>query len=75
VEDHVTQVDASGAKDRLGRLRDPVEVGDQVTDLVFPEGSADGEVARAAAQRIREMRNGITLGGVSIKQLIDENRR
>ena len=35
----------------------------------------DREAARAAAQRIRAMRQGVTLGGLSIKDLINEGRR
>ena len=35
----------------------------------------DREAARAAAQRIRAMRKGVTLGGVCIKDLINEGRR
>ena len=32
----------------------------------------DVERARAAAARIRELRKGVTLGGLTIRQLIDE---
>ena len=31
--------------------------------------------AQAAAERIRELRKGVTLGGLTIRQLIDEGRR
>lgn len=33
------------------------------------------EQARAAVEAIKEMRKGMTLGGVSIRELIDEGRR
>jgi hypothetical protein len=34
----------------------------------------DKERARAAGQRIRELRKGVTLGGLTIRELIDECR-
>jgi hypothetical protein len=34
----------------------------------------DKERARAAGERIRELRKGITLGGLKIRDLIDEGR-
>jgi hypothetical protein len=47
---------------------------------VHPRGHANGTSfdegrAQAAAGRIRELRQGITLGGLTIRQLIDEGRR
>jgi hypothetical protein len=39
------------------------------TDTAF-----DKERAQAAAARIRELRKGLTLGGVTIRELIDEGR-
>jgi prevent-host-death family protein len=80
----VTQVGAFEAKNRLGQLLDLVARGEEVVitrhgkevaRLVPPEESHDREVARAAAQRIREMSKGVTLGDISIRQLIDERRR
>lgn len=35
----------------------------------------DKDRAQAAAARIREERKGVTLGGLTIRQLIDEGRR
>jgi hypothetical protein len=35
----------------------------------------DKERAQAAAARIRELRQGTTLGGLTIRELIDEGRR
>lgn len=37
--------------------------------------SFDKERAQAAAARIRELRQGVTLGGLTIRELIDEGRR
>jgi hypothetical protein len=34
----------------------------------------DKERARAAGERIRELRKGVTLGGLTIRDLIDEGR-
>ncbi len=34
----------------------------------------DKERARAAGERIRELRKGVTLGGLTIRKLIDEGR-
>jgi len=34
----------------------------------------DRERARAAGERIRELRKGVTLGGLTIRELIDEGR-
>jgi hypothetical protein len=38
------------------------------------EPAFDKERAEAAAARIRELRKGVTLGGLTIRQLIDEGR-
>ncbi len=35
----------------------------------------DREKARAAADRIRELRKGVSLGGLTIKDLVNEGRR
>ena len=41
---------------------------------VTPEPIFDKERALAAAARIRELRKGVTLGSLSIRELIDEGR-
>ena len=84
-------VGAFEAKNRLGALLDLVERGEEVTitrhgkpvaKLVTPATSEtqqqkpfDKEAAKAAVEAIREMRKGVTLGGISIRELIDEGRR
>lgn len=84
-------VGAFEAKNRLGALLDLVERGEEVTitrhgkpvaKLVAPATSEtqqqkpfDKEAAKAAVEAIREMRKGVTLGGISIRELIDEGRR
>jgi hypothetical protein len=39
------------------------------------EPASNRERARAAGERIRELRKGVTLGGLTIRALIDEGRR
>jgi prevent-host-death family protein len=78
------EVGAFEAKNKLGQLLDLVEHGEEimitrhgkeVARLVPPRGTFDREAARAAAQRIRAMSKGVTLGGLRIKDLINEGRR
>ncbi len=40
----------------------------------LPATTFDKERARAAGERIRELRKGVTLGGLTIRELIDEGR-
>lgn len=78
------EVGAFEAKSRLGQLLDWVEAGEEVVitrrgkvvaRLVPPNMAFDRERGRRAAQRIRAMRKGVTLGGLAIKDLISEGRR
>ena len=77
------EIGAFEAKNRLGTLLDWVEQGEEVVitrrgkavaKLVSATPEVDREKARAAARRIREMSKGVTLGGLSIRSLIDEGR-
>ena len=77
------EVGAFEAKSKLGQLLDRVEAGEEVVitrrgkivaRLVPPGLAFDRERGRAAAHRIREMRKGVTLGGLKIKDLINEGR-
>ena len=77
-------VGAFDAKNRLGSLLDLVEQGEEVTitrhgkpvaKLVALGETDKASEARAAAARIRERRKGVTLGGISIRELIDEGRK
>lgn len=77
------EVGAFDAKTKLGQLLDWVEAGEEVVitrrgkvaaKLVPPGSGFDRERARAAAERIREMRKGVTLGRLKIKDLINEGR-
>jgi prevent-host-death family protein len=71
------------AKSKLGQLLDWVEAGEEViitrrgkrvARLVAADPAADRERARGVAARIRARRRGITLGGLSIKDLINDGR-
>lgn len=77
------EVGAFEAKSRFGQLLERVEAGEEVVitrrgrvvaKLVAPT-TAGADRAGAAAERIRAMRRGVTLGGATIKELIDEGRR
>ncbi len=76
-------VGAFEAKNTLGSLLDLVEKGEEVVitrrgkpvaRLVPDSGARDREKARRAAADIRQMRKGVTLGGLKIKDLINEGR-
>lgn len=77
------EVGAFEAKNRLGQILDWIEAGEEV--VITRRGKAvarmmpanmtsDRERGRRAAARIREMRRGVTLDGLSIRDLIDEGR-
>jgi prevent-host-death family protein len=79
----VREIGAFEAKSRLGQLLDWVEAGEEViitrrgkaVARVIPPGPAvDRERAHAAAGRIRMRRRGMTLGGLRLKELINEGR-
>ena len=71
------------AKNKLSALLDEVEHGGEVT--ITRRGKAvarlvalqavDKEAAMAAADRIVARSKGVTLGGISIKELVREGRR
>jgi prevent-host-death family protein len=78
------EVGAFEAKNRLGERLDLVERGEEVVitrrgkavaRLVPPKTGFSRPEAREAAQRIRNMSRGVTLGGLRIKDLIEEGRR
>jgi prevent-host-death family protein len=78
-------VGAFEAKNKLGSLLDLVEQGEEVmitrhgkpaARLVAPAETPDRRTAaREAAERIRQRRKGVTLGSISIRELIDEGRK
>jgi prevent-host-death family protein len=79
----MNEVGAFEAESRLGQLLDWVEAGEEVVitrrgkvvaRMVPPGTGFDRERGRRAAQRIRAMRQGVTLGGLALKDLISEGR-
>lgn len=79
------EISADEAESSLNSLLDRIEQGDEivitrggmpVAKLVRADSGADDACrrARAAAAGIREMRKGVTLGGLDLKALIDEGR-
>lgn len=76
-------VGAFEAKNTLGSLLDLVEKGEEVVitrrgkpvaRLVPNTSEVNRESARRAVEDIRKMRKGVTLGGLKIKDLINEGR-
>jgi prevent-host-death family protein len=72
------------AKNRLSALLDRVERGEEITitrhgrpvaRLVPATPGFDRDKARAALEEFRRLRKGVTLGGISIKELINEGRK
>ena len=77
-------VAAFDAKNRFGSLLDMVEQGEEVTitrhgkpvaRLVAPTGKVDRTDAMKAVEDIKRMSKGVTLGGLSIKELIEDGRK
>ena len=77
------EIGAFEAKNKLGTLLDWVEQGEEVlitrrgkavARLVPAEPAFDREKARQAAAGIRARSVGVTLGGLKIKDLVDEGR-
>lgn len=76
-------IGAFEAKNRLSELLRRAEAGEEiaitnrgkvVARLVPPLPEFDREEALKAADRIRARRRGVTLGGLKIKDLIEEGR-
>ncbi len=78
------EVGTFDAKNRFSELLDKVEHGEDVVitrrgkavaRLVPAAAGRDRQKAQEAAARLLERRKGIDLGGLSIKELIEEGRR
>ena len=72
------------AKNKLSQLLELAEQGEEilitrhgkeVAKLVPAHRTLDRESAKRTAGEIREMRQGVTLGGLQIKDLINEGRK
>ena len=77
------ELGAFEAKNTLSALLDRVERGEEITitrrgkavaRLVPAESGNSRDKARAAVARLKTLRKGLTLGGLSLKELIDDGR-
>jgi prevent-host-death family protein len=78
-------VGAIEAKEKLDSLLDLIARGEEVVitrhgkpaaRLVAPSGDeVPASDASAAVRRIRERRRGVTLGGITLRELIDDGRK
>jgi prevent-host-death family protein len=76
-------IGAYEAKTHLPRLLDEVEKGERITitkhgrpvAVLIPPGRAGAPDPDLLIQRIRELRRGNRLNGLSIRELIDQGRR
>lgn len=85
------EIGAFEAQTKFSELLDRVEAGEEVVitrsgkvvaRMVAPEASADRrsiglqpEAAKALIERIRVLRESASLGGLSIREMIDEGRK
>jgi prevent-host-death family protein len=78
------EIGAFEAKSRLGQLLDMVERGEEVVitrhgravaKMVPTSPGHDRDKARRVADQLLEASRGLTLGGLKIKDLINEGRR
>ena len=77
------EIGAFEAKNKLGALLDLVAKGDEVVitrhgkavaRMVPAVASFDRAKAKQAARALIESRRGVTLGGLSVKELVNEGR-
>lgn len=80
----MSEIGAFEAKNRLSELLRRAAAGEEIAitnrgkiiaRLVPPAPGINHDQARAAAARIRQRRRGVTLGELTLKQLIAEGRR
>jgi prevent-host-death family protein len=80
----MAEIGAFEAKNTFGDLLDRVERGEEIiitrrgkpVARLAPLGeNFDRRAALEAVARIRERRKGVTLGGISVRELIDEGRK
>jgi len=78
------EVGSYEAKNKLSALLDRVEKGEEiiitrrgkiVARMVPPTPAFDREAAQAAIKRMLARSKGVTTGGISIKEMINEGRR
>jgi prevent-host-death family protein len=78
------EIEASASDGRLNQLLDRIEAGEEVVitrhgravaHLVPPPSVSGNGQAQKAAAAIRAMSRGVTLGGLSLRDLVAEGRR
>jgi prevent-host-death family protein len=77
------EIGAAEAASQLASLLDRVEAGEElaitrhgrvIAHLIPPSPAVDSTQGQQASERLRELRRGVTLGGISLRELIDEGR-
>jgi prevent-host-death family protein len=79
----MAEVGAFEAKTHLSRLLDQVERGETIVITrhgrpvarLTPVGGSSRDDRQRAIAQLKELRKGQTLGGLSLRELIDEGRR
>jgi prevent-host-death family protein len=79
----MAEVGAFEAKTHLSRLLDQVERGETIVITrhgrpvarLAPVGGSSRDDRQRAITQLKELRKGQTLGGLSLRELIDEGRR
>jgi prevent-host-death family protein len=79
----MTEVGSFEAKTHLSHLLDQVQRGETITITrhgkpvarLVPVGGSSRDDRRRAIAQLKELRKGQTLGGLSVRELIDEGRR
>ncbi len=78
------EIGAFDAKNSLGALLDLVQKGEEIVITrhgkpvarLVPETGSDEKrrLAQAAVDQLRDLRKGITLGGIALRDLVDSGR-
>jgi prevent-host-death family protein len=79
----MAEIGAFEAKTHLSRLLDQVERGETITITrheravarLIPVAGSNRDERRRAITELKQLRAGQTLGGLSVRELIDEGRR
>jgi prevent-host-death family protein len=79
----MAEIGAFEAKTHLSHLLDQVQRGETITITrhgkpvarLVPVGGSSRDDRRRAIAQLKELRKGQTLGGLSVRELIDEGRR
>jgi len=75
LEQSSTSLESALAEVAKGETVEILRHGLPVARVIPPPQASDPEKVRQAVAELRELRKGVTLGGLKIKELIDEGRR